>query len=59
MCCKRCDGTLVVIEMALAGSEARMLSCSTCDAREWVVDGRRVGLDEVLAAVPNRRDDAA
>jgi hypothetical protein len=58
MSCARCDGPLVVIEMALAGSDARMSSCSRCDHRAWLVDGAPAGLADVLAAVPSRRKAA-
>lgn len=47
--CPRCDAPLVEITVTLAGSEATMRSCSTCDQRTWVSHGRQVDLDGVLS----------
>jgi hypothetical protein len=45
---------MVVIEMALSDARARLLSCSACDLRRWMVDGRPASLDDVLSGVPRR-----
>jgi hypothetical protein len=55
MCCERCNAPLVVIQVALTGAEGQMHSCSACDARTWLMAGRRADLDEVLGAVPTKR----
>jgi len=47
--CPRCNAPLVEINVTLAGAEATMRSCSNCDQRTWVSDGRTVDLDGVLA----------
>ncbi len=59
MSCAKCDGPVVMIEVALKGAAAQMRSCSQCGGRSWAIDGRTVGLDELLAAVPSRRRRAA
>ena len=47
--CSRCNAPLVEITVTLAGAEATMRSCSTCDSRTWISDGRPVDLEGVLA----------
>jgi hypothetical protein len=47
--CERCDGPLVSITLTVGGERRTMRSCSRCDHRTWLADGRRIGLDGVLS----------
>ena len=58
MSCPRCAHPLVRIDLTLAGREAAMYSCSSCDRRWWNLDRNEAGLADVLAAVPSRRKSA-
>jgi hypothetical protein len=47
--CERCGGSLVSITLTVGGELRTMCSCSQCDHRTWLADGRRIGLDGVLS----------
>lgn len=47
--CPRCDAPYVEITVNLSGTEATMRSCSECDQRTWITDGRPADLECVLS----------
>lgn len=49
---------MVTIQVSLSNGQARLLSCSECDTRTWLLNGRPASLDDVLAGVPTRRQVA-
>ena len=47
--CPRCNAPYVEITVTLGGTNATMRSCSECDQRTWVTDGRPADLHGVLS----------
>lgn len=49
--CPQCGRELVEIRVRRGESVFTLRSCSTCDRREWCVDGTRLPLTGVLAGL--------
>ena len=49
--CERCSAPTVEIGLLDASARLLMRSCSRCDHRTWLRDGRRAAITDVLAAV--------
>ena len=52
--CPRCTGSLVEINTRVSSSDLKMRSCSVCDQRFWLADGRLIGLDRMLDELNQR-----
>ena len=49
----------MVIGMGVGSAAAELRSCGPCDTTRWYIDGRPAGLEQVLAAIPSRRETSA
>jgi hypothetical protein len=49
--CSRCAESRAEVRITWGDSDLRMRWCPRCDRRQWRVDGRRAGLESVLATI--------
>ena len=56
--CPRCDAPLVEIRLAQGGSDLALRSCSNCESRWWLRDGRLADFGAVLQDVQRDRKPA-
>jgi hypothetical protein len=56
--CPRCDAPLVEIRLAPGGAELALRSCSRCEGRWWLRDGKLTDFAGVLVDVQRDRKPA-